>query len=492
MAEEKPRIQKVLGELYQAEGTMKPKEIGEKIGESPLNVGKDLHSLKERILAETEGEGQWKITDEGREWLESDGGKETGKKDERKEITETVPSQADLFKAEGQRIGFGTRKGDIKLEAVVNYVERIADLDDLGSVWNALTEMGVASDVKKRWIKLYSQNLPNKEIPEELKAKLEMGTEAEKVTTEGTVATKPKRFSIVNGQIIGDPEGDYSFKEALQVVAQEKGVSPEPKRFSVVNGEIIGDPEGDYSFKEALQVVAQEKGVSPEPKRFSVVNGQIIGDPEGDFSFKEALQNVAQEKGASPAQASEMATTLAKMNTDTINLLIPLLTKGSGDDSIIKLILTQMSDLQKQIRDASSQGQGSSEVQALSQQLSELRDTLHNEQLARIQEQNQATTKELIGYIKSLDNKIEAATKGKEVESRIGLMSKALDKGAEQLSGIRQDIKPLAQSFIDRGAAPGEKTVAEKTGFGTGLDRGIERAKEATELEDMLFFGKGS
>ena len=455
MAEEKPRIQKVLGELYQAEGTMKPKEIGEKIGESPLNVGKDLHSLKERILAETEGEGQWKITDEGREWLESDGGKETGKKDERKEITETVPSQADLFKAEGQRIGFGTRKGDIKLEAVVNYVERIADLDDLGSVWNALTEMGVASDVKKRWIKLYSQNLPNKEIPEELKAKLEMGTEAEKVTTEGTVATKPKRFSIVNGQI-------------------------------------IGDPEGDYSFKEALQVVAQEKGVSPEPKRFSVVNGQIIGDPEGDFSFKEALQNVAQEKGASPAQASEMATTLAKMNTDTINLLIPLLTKGSGDDSIIKLILTQMSDLQKQIRDASSQGQGSSEVQALSQQLSELRDTLHNEQLARIQEQNQATTKELIGYIKSLDNKIEAATKGKEVESRIGLMSKALDKGAEQLSGIRQDIKPLAQSFIDRGAAPGEKTVAEKTGFGTGLDRGIERAKEATELEDMLFFGKGS
>jgi len=27
-------------------------------------------------------------------------------------------------------------------------------------------EMGVANDVKKRWIKLYAQNLPGKEIPE--------------------------------------------------------------------------------------------------------------------------------------------------------------------------------------------------------------------------------------------------------------------------------------------------------------------------------------
>jgi len=26
--------------------------------------------------------------------------------------------------------------------------------------------MGVANDVKKRWIKLYAQNLPGKEIPE--------------------------------------------------------------------------------------------------------------------------------------------------------------------------------------------------------------------------------------------------------------------------------------------------------------------------------------
>jgi len=83
---------------------------------------------------------------------------------ERKETGETVPSQADLFKTEGQRLGIGSRKEDIKLDAIVTYVERIADLDDLNSVWNALTEMGVANDIKKRWIKLYAQNLPGRKF----------------------------------------------------------------------------------------------------------------------------------------------------------------------------------------------------------------------------------------------------------------------------------------------------------------------------------------
>ncbi|MBA7586104.1 hypothetical protein ES708_28100 [subsurface metagenome] len=417
MAEEKPRVQRVLEELYQNEETIRPKAIAEKIGETPLNVGKDLHDLKERGLADTEGEGQWRITDEGRASVEASEPKGTRKKLPPKETAETVPSQADLFKAEGQLIGFGSRKGDIKLDVVVNYVERVANLDDLESIWNALTEMRVANDIKKAWIRLYSQNLPGKEIPVELKAKLEMGTESEKVT---------------------------------------------------------------------------EKGGAPRAKRFNVIDGQIIPDDESDYSFSQAIQKAMVEKGASSNQAAEMAATFAKMNTDTMNLLIPLLTKGSGEDSVIKLILTQMGDLQKEIRTASSQGQGSSEVQAISQQLSDLRDTLHNEQLARIQEQNQATSKELLTLIGNLQQQIKGVAEGKQAESKIGLMSKALDKGAEQLSGIRTDLKPLAQSFMERGAAPGEKTPSEKKGFGSGLDKGIERAHEATELENELFFGQGT
>ena len=100
-----------------------------------MNVGKDLHRLKERGLAESEEEGQWKITAEGREWLESDGGKETGKKDERKETAETVPTQADLFRDIGERlrigIGRGGKQEGTPLDAIIYYVQRTADFDNL-------------------------------------------------------------------------------------------------------------------------------------------------------------------------------------------------------------------------------------------------------------------------------------------------------------------------------------------------------------------------
>ncbi|MBA7564646.1 hypothetical protein ES708_06309 [subsurface metagenome] len=62
--------------------------------------------LQELCLAESEGEGQWGITDEGRGWLESGGGKETGKKDERKETAETVlhdPTSSDPLERSFER-----------------------------------------------------------------------------------------------------------------------------------------------------------------------------------------------------------------------------------------------------------------------------------------------------------------------------------------------------------------------------------------------------
>ena len=441
MAEEKPRTLKVLEALSKMTEPTSPADIGIVIKLSPRDTGKTLYDLGKGGLAQKPDEKQslWLITDKGRKYIEnppipsvrplSPILEPTTQADHSdrpleppppippgEEQPDTVPSQADLFRAEGERIGFGSRKGDIKLEAVVTYVERTADLDDLSSVWNALTEMGVANDVKKRWLKLYSQNVPGAEIPPELKAKLEAGTDDK-----------------------------------------------------------VGDKEG-----------------SPRAKRFNVIEGQIMPDPEGEYSFSQAVQKAMVEKGASSNQAAEMATTFAKMNTDTMNLLIPLLTKAPEGTSVTQLLITQMGELQKELRAPHGASEGTQQIQALTQQLSELRDTLHNEQLTRIQEQNQATAKELLTLIGGLQQQIKAANEGKQAESKIGLMSHALDTAAKELTGIRQDLKPLAQSIIERGATPGEKTAAEKAGFGTGLDKGIERAHEAAELENDLFFGKGS
>jgi len=180
------------------------------------------------------------------------------------------------------------------------------------------------------------------------------------------------------------------------------------------------------------------------------------------------------------------------MNSDTMNLLIPLLTKNPEGTSMTQLLLTQLGELQKELRTPHGESEGTQQIQALTQQLSELRDALHNEQLTRIQEQNQATTKELLSLIGGLQQQIKVATEGKQAESKIGLMGHALDAAAKELTGIRADLKPLAQTFMERRATPDEKTPAEKARFGAGLDKGIERSREATELENDLFFGKGA
>jgi len=63
MAEEEPRVQKVLAylESIKEHGLVKPKTIG---GTAEV-IGKDLYDLKERGLAESPEAGLWKITPDG-------------------------------------------------------------------------------------------------------------------------------------------------------------------------------------------------------------------------------------------------------------------------------------------------------------------------------------------------------------------------------------------------------------------------------------------
>jgi len=126
MSEEQPRVQKVLAYLSDAEGPVSPKDIAASLGESNVNVGKDLHRLKERGLAGSEGEGEWVITPEGREKSEAnvEGKREGwGKGSEKgKETGETVPSQADLFRSIGENLGVGAKKGGVPLDALIYYL----------------------------------------------------------------------------------------------------------------------------------------------------------------------------------------------------------------------------------------------------------------------------------------------------------------------------------------------------------------------------------
>ena len=429
MAEERPRIQKVLAELYDAEGILKPKEIADKIGDTSLNVGKDLHRLKERGLAESEGEGQWKITDAGREWIEGGAGGEKGKGGEI--ATETVPSQSDLFKSIGERFGVGGRKGDVRLDTIIYYVQKTANLDDLVSVWNALSEMGVANDVKKRWIKIYAQNLPGKEIPEELRARLESG-ESEKIKAEtGEVPPKPKRFTVVSGEIIGDPEGDYSFKEALQYVAQQRGAPPDEAGSMALELSKMGP--------EMLATVLT--AVAP------LINK---GQPQPDTTLSQTLQAL-RDAG--------------------------IFGKQEGGD-----ILDKMNQLGL-LRKPGEEGEGSQTIVALQTEFKEFKESLQKQETDNIKNAMLSLASQLSELRKDMANQ------GK-LEGRFALMDKTLSTIDNQLSGIRTDAKPLLMSIADRGSgAPAKKSPEEKARLTRGLKEAVVLEKEAKALEDELLFG---
>lgn len=92
-------------------------------------------------LAEKIDEEQniWSVTDKGTEYLEEIG-KEIPSQTSVTGITPppetgpTIPSEADLFRREGEGLGVGMKKGNVPLDAIIYYVQRTANLDDLNLI----------------------------------------------------------------------------------------------------------------------------------------------------------------------------------------------------------------------------------------------------------------------------------------------------------------------------------------------------------------------
>jgi len=440
MVQGKALILRVLEALSSCTEPTRPADIAHMIGETPLNTGNALFRLGEGGFAEKPNKKKplWVITDKGREiledppayWLTDVPEKESEKELPPKPPAITIPSRTDTFKEIGEHLGIGTR-GDIKLDAIMYYLQRTADMEDLNAIWNALTEMGVVSDVKKRWIKLYSQTLSDRKISEELSKKLESESEDEKVSGKA-----------------------------------EKTEGP------------------------------------PIAKRFNVVNGQIIPDPEGEYTFAMAMQKAMVESGASSGQASEVAATFAKMSQDTLNTILPLLTREPPpqDNTMVQLLqqrLEQLADdkhkaelesLRAEMRLGQRSPEADQQIQTLSQQIADMREALHNQELQRIQEQNQNLIAGLTAEINKLKELVAAGVQGKQAESKIGLMSETVKGIFEEARGARQDFKSIAPTLLGRGTSPKPRTPTEKASFGDGLDKGIEKAKAARALEEELFF----
>jgi len=359
MTEEKPRKLKVLEELAKFTSPVGAAEIAGIIGESARDVGKDLYDSGKGGLAQKPDEKKslWLITDKGKKYIENPPVPSAGPlagpsarpsagpsaRPSAEETPDTgVPNQADILQYYGEKLRVGIGRGGktegTPLDAIIFFVQQTADLNDLNSVWNAFTKMAVPSDIKRRWIELYAHSLPGKEIPEELKEKLEMGQESEKIKTEGEgIPPKPKRFSVVGGEIIGDPEGDLSFKEALQLSAQQKGAPSEAVNplATMVEAMKMG-PEMATSMLTTLIPLINKEPPQPSGERDTQIDMLEKLDKLGMLKKSGEEDAGSETVRALQTEVKELKESLQKQEMDTVK-------------SAVVALSNQVTDLRKEI-----------------------------------------------------------------------------------------------------------------------------------------------
>jgi len=150
--------------LYNTEDKITPTEIGAKIGIEGFQVGRQLKDKVQQRLVNKSVEGKtsyYQITENGRQWVEAEHERiESIAREQKKppaaspaagapaaapaakveavlepsEGTETVPSQSDSFRSIGEKLGVGKGKGEVRLDAIIYYVQRTPDLDNLSLI----------------------------------------------------------------------------------------------------------------------------------------------------------------------------------------------------------------------------------------------------------------------------------------------------------------------------------------------------------------------
>ena len=355
------------------------------------------------------------------------------------------PSQADTFSSIGERLGFEKGVSDQKkpsLETVVEYVRSLANMDDLDSVEGVLTECGLSADIRKRWLRLYALTLPAKKAIISPELRVRLGLE------EGEGKPKPPQqmYNVIEGKIYPDPDGDYTFSKAVQLVAAEK-TSADPAALLTALMPIL--------TKEAPQLPPSTDLAALITSLMPILNKETPPPPQQDTTLFQSLQ----------ARIEQLAEERNKAQLDA---------------------------LRAEMKAGQRPPEADAQIQALSQSIETMREELHTQQLERIKEQHEATMNLLTGKLAQLEQQMQASIQGKQVDSKYGLMSEGLKGILGEIGGARRDIKEIAPTFLQRGREKTVRTSEQKNHFDQGMEQAIESQKKSREMEDKLFFGKES
>ena len=238
----------VLKALHEEEGANKPPDLAKRLKTSEDTVRALMSKLKKKALVDGDAKGGWYITDAGIKALEA------GEKIPTT-ITDVGEDELSKFKYYGQLNGVETNL----IEAAAELFQNL-DMRSMEDFERVMVEMNIPLTQRGRWTGNYRGFLRNTTPVEERDElyPLPAPSATSKASEEGATSTTEKARGdgvdyIVEGNEIhrvGDGLGEFTFKQALQVVAARRGSVPKA--------------EGDGSLTGALNAFAEAlKSASP-------------------------------------------------------------------------------------------------------------------------------------------------------------------------------------------------------------------------------------
>jgi len=290
--------EQVLGILAGASGPMSRAEVEEKVGESFRSLQTQFVNrwMKEEHLIEDVGDQHYVLTDKGRE--------EALKLGEFKEIEEEPglaekpgsgtpePTQESLATTEYQQfLRLGKLTGVVPLQLIKMTADHVwtGDFTDLKWVAQAMIEMDIRSDLRKRWLNAWRGKM-HQPIPTDLPAEF-YTTEGKGLEGKREEGAGKKGYILSEDDIpinVGEGSGDMDYKDAVDLAkiraARRKDTSP-PGTSSAVDDVI-----------KIVNLVKATEGEKAVGKSYVVKPGE-----DGGFQVEEAESGKPILVPASPA-----------------------------------------------------------------------------------------------------------------------------------------------------------------------------------------------
>lgn len=143
----------------------------------------------------------------------------------------SVPGEYEKFAQIGRSLGI---KEDF-LKVLSDHVF-LGDVHDLNYVWDTLNGVYLRPDVTRRYFNIWSRVI-NQPIPAEIAAQIMPPTTQAAKEAE---AKTPTKFTLIGDEIVPDPEGEFTFSQARQVLMTKAIQGAAPQLGGEKVSEIIG------------------------------------------------------------------------------------------------------------------------------------------------------------------------------------------------------------------------------------------------------------